>query len=114
LPGPTAFVPALVNSGISSDKFVFEGFLPKKKGRVTRIKFLKEEKRSIIIYESPYRIKKLVLELIDIFGEERRVSISRELTKIHQENLRGTLSDVSQKLNERNIKGEIVIIIEGA
>ena len=114
LPGPTAFVPALVNSGISSDKFVFEGFLPKKKGRATRIKFLKEEKRSIIIYESPYRIKKLLLDLIDILGEERKVSISRELTKIHQENIRGTLGDVSQKLNEKNIKGEIVIIIEGA
>ena len=91
LPGPTAFVPALINSGISSDKFVFEGFLPKKKGRMSRIEFLKEEKRSIIIYESPHRIKRLIEELKAVFGGQRLVSISRELSKIHQENIRGTL-----------------------
>ena len=88
LPGPTAFVPALINSGISSDKFVFEGFLPKKKGRMSRIEFLKEEKRSIIIYESPHRIKRLIEELKAVFGGQRLVSISRELSKIHQENIR--------------------------
>ena len=87
LPGPTAFVPALINSGISSDKFVFEGFLPKKKGRMSRIEFLKEEKRSIIIYESPHRIKRLIEELKAVFGGQRLVSISRELSKIHQENI---------------------------
>ena len=94
LPGPTAFVPALINSGISSDKFVFEGFLPKKKGRMSRIEFLKEEKRSIIIYESPHRIKRLIQELKAVFGGQRLVSISRELSKIHQENIRGTLDEV--------------------
>ena len=91
LPGPTAFVPALINSGISSDKFVFEGFLPKKKGRMSRIEFLKEEKRSIIIYESPHRIKRLIEELKAVLGGQRLVSISRELSKIHQENIRLSL-----------------------
>ena len=114
LPGPTAFVPALINSGISSDKFVFEGFLPKKKGRMSRIEFLKEEKRSIIIYESPHRIKRLIEELKDIFGGQRLVSISRELSKIHQENIRGTLDEVDKNLESKNIKGELILIINGA
>ena len=105
LPGPTAFVPALINSGISSDKFVFEGFLPKKKGRMSRIEFLKEEKRSIIIYESPHRIKRLIQELKAVFGGQRLVSISRELSKIHQENIRGTLDEVDKNLESKNIKG---------
>ena len=105
LPGPTAFVPALINSGISSDKFVFEGFLPKKKGRMSRIEFLKEEKRSIIIYESPHRIKRLIEELKAVFGGQRLVSISRELSKIHQENIRGTLDEVDKNLESKNIKG---------
>ena len=113
LPGPTAFVPALVNSGISSDKFVFEGFLPKKKGRMSRIEFLKEEKRSIIIYESPHRIKRLIEELKAVFGGQRLVSISRELTKIHQENIRGTLDEVDKNLKPKNIKGELILIING-
>ena len=104
LPGPTAFVPALINSGISSDKFVFEGFLPKKKGRMSRIEFLKEEKRSIIIYESPHRIKRLIQELKAVFGGQRLVSISRELSKIHQENIRGTLDEVDKNLESKNIK----------
>ena len=103
LPGPTAFVPALINSGISSDKFVFEGFLPKKKGRMSRIEFLKEEKRSIIIYESPHRIKRLIQELKAVFGGQRLVSISRELSKIHQENIRGTLNEVDKNLESKNI-----------
>ena len=114
LPGPTAFVPALINSGISSDKFVFEGFLPKKKGRMSRIEFLKEEKRSIIIYESPHRIKRLIQELKAVFGGQRLVSISRELSKIHQENIRGTLDEVDKNLESKNIKGEVILIINGA
>jgi len=113
LPGPTAFVPALINSGISSDKFVFEGFLPKKKGRRSRIEFLKEEKRSIIIYESPHRIKRLIEELKAVFGGQRLVSISRELSKIHQENIRGTLDEVDKNLESKNIKGELILIING-
>jgi len=113
LPGPTAFVPALINSGISSDKFVFEGFLPKKKGRMSRIEFLKEEKRSIIIYESPHRIKRLIEELKAVFGGQRLVSISRELSKIHQENVRGTLDEVDKNLESKNIKGELILIING-
>ncbi len=113
LPGPTAFVPALINSGISSDKFVFEGFLPKKKGRMSRIEFLKEEKRSIIIYESPHRIKRLIEELKAVFGGQRLVSISRELSKIHQENIRGTLYEVDKNLESKNIKGEVILIING-
>ncbi len=113
LPGPTAFVPALINSGISSDKFVFEGFLPKKKGRMSRIEFLKEEKRSIIIYESPHRIKRLIEELRAVFGGQRLVSISRELSKIHQENIRGTLDEVDKNLESKNIKGEVILIING-
>ena len=111
LPGPTAFVPALINSGISSDKFVFEGFLPKKKGRMSRIEFLKEEKRSIIIYESPHRIKRLIQELKAVFGGQRLVSISRELSKIHQENIRGTLDEVDKNLESKNIKWEVILII---
>ena len=113
LPGPTAFVPALINSGISSDKFVFEGFLPKKKGRMSRIEYLKEEKRSIIIYESPHRIKRLIEELKAVFGGQRLVSISRELSKIHQENIRGTLDEVDKNLESKNIKGELILIING-
>ena len=113
LPGPTAFVPALINSGISSDKFVFEGFLPKKKGRMSIIEFLKEEKRSIIIYESPHRIKRLIEELKAVFGGQRLVSISRELSKIHQENIRGTLDEVDKNLESKNIKGEVILIING-
>ena len=113
LPGPTAFVPALINSGISSDKFVFEGFLPKKKGRMSRIELLKEEKRSIIIYESPHRIKRLIEELKAVFGGQRLVSISRELSKIHQENIRGTLYEVDKNLESKNIKGELILIING-
>ena len=113
LPGPTAFVPALINSGISSDKFVFEGFLPKKKGRMSRIEFLKEEKRSIIIYESPHRIKRLIEELKAVFGGQRLVSISRELSKIHQENIRGTLDKVDKNLESKKIKGEVILIING-
>ena len=89
LPGPTAFVPALINSGIPSDKFVFEGFLPTKKGRQTRLKFLSAEKRTIIFYESPHRIVKTLSQICEYFGEHRKISISREISKIYEENIRG-------------------------
>ena len=112
-PGPTALIPALVNSGLPSDKFVFEGFLPVKKGRNKRLKFLSEEERSIIIYESPKRLKKLLNDLIDNFGEERNASISRELTKIYQENIRGSLKELYTQIENKNIKGEIVLVIHG-
>ncbi len=112
-PGPTALIPALVNSGMPSDKFVFEGFLPVKKGRNKRLKFLSEEERSIIIYESPKRLKKLLNDLIDNFGEERNASISRELTKIYQENIRGSLKELYTQIENKNIKGEIVLVIHG-
>ena len=113
LPGPTALIPALVNSGLPSDKFVFEGFLPVKKGRNKRLKFLSDEERSIIIYESPKRLKKLINDLIDNFGEERNASISRELTKIYQENIRGSLKELYTQIENKNIKGEIVLVIHG-
>ena len=113
LPGATAFVPALVNSGISSDRFIFEGFLPTKKGRKKRLKLLSNEKRTIIIYESPKRILKTLKELIIFFGKDRKASVSRELTKIYQENTRGTLEELFISFETRIIKGEIVLIIDG-
>ena len=113
LPGPTAFVPALVNSGISTDRFVFEGFLPTKKGRNKRLNSLIDEKRSIIIYESPKRLARLLTELIKVLGDDRKASISREISKIYQENIRGTLNELLLKVESRNIKGEIIIIING-
>ena len=113
LPGPTAFVPALVNSGISTDRFVFEGFLPTKKGRNKRLNSLIDEKRSIIIYESPKRLTRLLRELIKVLGDDRKASISREISKIYQENIRGTLNELLLKVESRNIKGEIIIIING-
>ena len=112
-PGPTAFIPALVNSGLPSDKFVFEGFLPVKKGRNKRLKFLSDEERSIIIYESPKRLKKLLNDLIDNFGVERKASISRELTKIYQENIRGSLKELYNQIENKNIKGEIILVVHG-
>ena len=113
LPGATAFVPALVNSGISSDRFIFEGFLPTKKGRKKRLELLSNEKRTIIIYESPKRILKTLKELIIFFGKDRKASVSRELTKIYQENTRGTLEELFISFETRIIKGEIVLIIDG-
>ena len=113
LPGATAFVPALVNSGISSDRFIFEGFLPTKKGRKKRLELLSNEKRTIIIYESPKRILKTLKELIIFFGKDRKASVSRELTKIYQENKRGTLEELFISFETRIIKGEIVLIIDG-
>ena len=113
LPGATALIPAIVNSGLSSERFVFEGFLPTKKGRNKRIKNLVDEKRSIVIYESPKRILRLINDLMDFFGEDRKASISRELSKIYQENIRGTLKELYGKLENINIKGEFVIVIDG-
>lgn len=113
LPGPTAFVPALVNSGLPCDTFCFEGFLPQKKGRQTKIKSLQDEERTLIFYESPYRLIKTLEEFIEFFGAERKVSVSRELTKIFEETKRGTLQEVLDYFKNKTIKGEIVIVLEG-
>ena len=113
LPGATALIPAIVNSGLSSERFVFEGFLPTKKGRNKRIKNLVDEKRSIVIYESPKRILRLINDLMGFLGEDRKASISRELSKIYQENIRGTLKELYDKFENKNIKGEFVIVIDG-
>jgi 16S rRNA (cytidine1402-2'-O)-methyltransferase len=114
LPGATAFVPALVNSGLPCDKFVFEGFLPHKKGRQTRLKLLAEETRTIIFYESPHRLLKTLNQFAEYFGENRQISVSREITKIHEENIRGCVSELIQYYETHTLKGEIVIIVEGA
>lgn len=113
LPGATAFVPALVNSGFPCDKFVFEGFLPHKKGRQTRLKLLQEETRTIVFYESPHRLLKTLLQFKAYFGEERKISISRELTKLFEENIRGTAQELIDYYSTNTLKGEIVIVVEG-
>ena len=113
LPGATAFVPALVNSGLPNDKFVFEGFLPVKKGRQTRLKILAEETRTMIFYESPHKLLKTLGHFVEYFGEERKVSVSREITKMHEETIRGTATEVLQHYTDRPPKGEIVVIVEG-
>jgi 16S rRNA (cytidine1402-2'-O)-methyltransferase len=113
LPGATAFVPALVNSGFPCDKFVFEGFLPHKKGRQTRLNFLKEETRTIIFYESTHRLLKTLTQFAEFFGEERQVSVSRELTKMFEENVRGTVREVIEYYKQNVTKGEIVIVVHG-
>jgi 16S rRNA (cytidine1402-2'-O)-methyltransferase len=113
LPGATAFVPALINSGIPSDKFVFEGFLPVKKGRKTRLEMLSNEKRTMIFYESPHKILKTLNDFKLNFGSERKISISRELTKVYEENIRGTVEEVISFFGDKKIKGEIVIVVEG-
>lgn len=113
LPGATAFVPALVNSGFPCDKFVFEGFLPHKKGRQTRLNLLKEETRTIVFYESTHRLLKTLTQFAEFFGEDRLVSVSRELTKMHEENIRGTVKEVIDYYKVNVIKGEIVIIVHG-
>jgi 16S rRNA (cytidine1402-2'-O)-methyltransferase len=113
LPGATAFVPALVNSGIPSNRFVFEGFLPLKKGRQTLLKSLVEEERTMIFYESPIRLVKTLEEFIQFFGKDRQCCISRELTKMFEENRRGTLIEVCEYFKQKSVKGEIVIIIQG-
>ena len=113
LPGATAFVPALVNSGLPNDKFVFEGFLPVKKGRQTRLKLLAEEKRTMIFYESPHKLLKTLANFVEYFGADRLVSVSRELTKLYEETIRGTAEEVLKHYNEKPPKGEIVIVIMG-
>lgn len=113
LPGATALIPALVNSGFPSDRFVFEGFLPVKKGRNKRLTALLDEARTMIFYESPYRLVKTLTQMGEIFGTERLVAVSRELTKLHEENIRGTISEVLDYFKEKTIKGEIVIILKG-
>lgn len=113
LPGATAFVPALVNSGIPSNRFAFEGFIPLKKGRQSLLKKLAEEDRTMIFYESPVRLVKTLEEFITYFGGERQCSVSRELTKLFEENKRGTLREVCDHFKLKTVKGEIVIVVEG-
>lgn len=113
LPGATAFVPALVNSGFPNDKFVFEGFLPVKKGRQTRLKMLSDETRTLIFYESPHKLVKTLQHFETYFGENRMVSVSRELTKLFEETRRGTVKEIKEHFTEHPPKGEIVIIVKG-
>ena len=113
LPGATAFVPALVNSGLPNDKFVFEGFLPVKKGRQTRLLLLAEETRTIIFYESPHKLLKTLGSFVEYFGADRQVSVSRELTKMFEETIRGTATEVLAHYTNKPPKGEIVVIVEG-
>jgi probable S-adenosylmethionine-dependent methyltransferase, YraL family len=113
LPGATAFVPALVNSGLPCDRFVFEGFLPQKKGRQKRIEQLANEERTIIFYESPYRLVKALTQFADFFGNNRKACVSREISKFHEENARGTLQELIKHFTEKPPKGEIVITVEG-
>lgn len=113
LPGATAFVPALVNSGLPNDKFVFEGFLPVKKGRQTRLLLLAEETRTMIFYESPHKLLKTLSNFCEYFGEDRQVSVSRELTKLYEETIRGTTKEVLEHYTSKVPKGEIVIVVAG-
>ncbi len=113
LPGATAFVPALVNSGIPCDKFCFEGFLPQKKGRKTRLETLQSETRTMVFYESPFRLVKTLEQFVAFFGEDRQASVSRELTKIHEENVQGTLAELLQHFKAKKVKGEIVMVVAG-
>lgn len=113
LPGPTAFVPAMVMSGLPCDRFVFEGFLPQKKGRQTRIQALRDENRTMVFYESPFRLVKLLEEAAVVFGEDRQASVSRELSKMFEETKRGTLKELSTYFTEKGVKGEIVVCIGG-
>ena len=114
LPGATAFVPALVNSGLPAEKFIFEGFLPHKKGRQTKLKAIAEYPYTTILYESPFRLVKTLQQLAEVCGAERHVSVARELTKIYEENARGTLAEVVEYFGKKEVKGEIVIVLEGA
>ena len=111
LPGATAFVPALVNSGLPNDKFFFEGFLPHKKGRQTRLKFLASLPYSIVFYESPYRLVKTLQQFAEFFGDDRKISVSRELTKIYEETKRGTIKEVLEYFQSKTVKGEVVIVV---
>jgi len=113
LPGATAFVPALVNSGFPSDRFCFEGFLPQKKGRQKKLKELADETRTMIFYESPFRLVKALEQFSEYFGADRKVSVSRELSKLFEENFRGTVAEVLAHFKSKTVKGEIVIVLEG-
>ncbi len=113
LPGATAFIPALVNSGLPNDKFVFEGFLPIKKGRLTRLKLLAGETRTIIFYESPHKLIKTLNQFVEYFGEDRSISVSREISKLHEETIRGVVSELVNHFKEKPPKGEIVIVVGG-
>jgi len=113
LPGATAFVPALVNSGLPCDRFIFEGFLPVKKGRQKKLKELAEETRTIVFYESPFRVEKTIDEFIKYFGEDRKASFSREISKLYEETFRGTLKELKEHFTDKKIKGEFVIIVGG-
>ena len=113
LPGATAFVPALVSSGLPDDRFCFEGFLPQKKGRQTRLNSLKDEKRTMIFYESPFRVLKTLTQFAEVFGPERPVSVCREISKIHEESVRGTLSEVIEHFKKNEPRGEFVIVLGG-
>jgi 16S rRNA (cytidine1402-2'-O)-methyltransferase len=114
LPGATAFVPALVSSGLPCDRFCFEGFLPQKKGRQTKIDSLRNEQRTMIFYESPYRLVKTLTQFAAAYGEDRQVSVCREISKIHEESVRGTLAEVIAHFTEHEPKGEIVIVLAGS
>lgn len=114
LPGATAFVPALVSSALPSEKFVFEGFLPQKKGRQTRLNFLKDEQRTIIFYESPYRVLKTLTQLAELFGNDRQAAAVREISKIHEECVRGTLNDLVEHFTKNEPRGEFVLLVGGA
>ena len=113
LPGPTAFVPALVASGLPDERFAFEGFLPQKKGRVTRLTALQAETRTMVFYESPYRLVKTLTQFMELFGAERLVAVSREISKVHEETVRGTLAEVTEHFRQVEPKGEIVIVLAG-
>lgn len=114
LPGPTAFVPALVASGLPCDRFAFEGFLPQKKGRATRLEQLRSEQRTMVFYESPYRVVKTLAAFVEAFGAERRVAACREISKLHEECVRGTLAEALAHFNENEPRGEFVLVLEGA
>jgi 16S rRNA (cytidine1402-2'-O)-methyltransferase len=113
LPGPVAFIPALVNSGLPSERFIFEGFLPVKKGRKTKLEELEKIDCTMIFYESPYRLLKTLEQFAEHFGNERKACVSRELTKIHEENARGTIAELICHFNQKPVKGEIVIVVDG-
>lgn len=113
LPGATAFVPALVNSGLPCDRFVFEGFLPQKKGRQSRLLALKNESRTLVFYESPYRIVKALEQFAEVFGSDRQICVSREISKMFEENRRGTIAEVLAHFKSKEPKGEFVIIVSG-
>ena len=113
LPGATAFVPALVSSGLPCDRFVFEGFLPQKKGRQSRIEALREEHRTMVFYESPYRVLKLLQQLAEVFGPDRQASVCREISKIHEESVRGTLQELTVHFTQTEPRGEFVVVVAG-